>query len=60
MKVCPVDLKPCCDDICHGAGCLNSEGEDMIELCHTCGKPIIYEFFDDCCECYADDFDDEQ
>lgn len=50
--MCPVDLKPCCDDICHGAGCLNSEGEDMIELCHECHEPL-----EDCvCE---PDYDDE-
>lgn len=47
MRVCPVDLKPCCDDICHGAGCVQSEGEDMIEICQFCHKPII----EDECDC---------
>ena len=51
MQVCPIDLKPCCDDICHGAGCVRSEGEDMIEICHVCHEPIE----EGCCNCDNDD-----
>lgn len=58
MKACPIDLNPCCDDICHGSGCLNSEGEDMVELCHVCHKPINYELAYECCEC-EDEIDAE-
>lgn len=39
MKVCPIDLEPCCDDICHGAGCVQCD-EPMLEECHLCGEII--------------------
>lgn len=51
MKACPVDMEPCCDDICHGAGCIKSCGEDMIEICHLCNEPKD-EYG---CECDDDD-----
>ena len=47
MQVCPIDLRPCCDDICYGAGCLRGGGEDMIQICHLCHKPVI----DGECDC---------
>lgn len=56
MKVCPSDLKACCDDLCHGGGCLKSGGEPMLEICHRCGQP---EFEDDGCECDPTRFDCE-
>jgi len=47
MKVCPLDLKPCCDDICHSSGCLRLDGEDMMDLCPECHLTI-----EDCrCDC---------
>jgi hypothetical protein len=36
MSLCPVDFKPCEDDLCHGAGCIRSSGEPMLEICHIC------------------------
>jgi hypothetical protein len=42
MRVCPIDFKPCCDDICHGGGCLRTQGsEEMIEVCQFCHIPIV-------------------
>lgn len=40
MRVCPVDYSCCPDDICHGAGCMQAQGEEMIELCDSCGEEI--------------------
>lgn len=37
MAMCPVDGKPCCDDLCYGGECLRGGGE-MWHLCNACGK----------------------
>jgi len=47
MRVCPVNLEACCDDICHGAGCIQSAGEDMVEICQHCHAPML----EGLCEC---------
>lgn len=52
MRVCPKDLRPCCDDLCHGAGCMDAEGEEMVEICEVCGVP------EQDCNCH--DFDDDE
>jgi len=52
MRVCPIDFEPCCDDICHGAGCIRSEGEEMVEICRFCHEPILEDYG---CECDGDD-----
>lgn len=38
--LCPIDLASCIDDLCYGGGCIRCEGEDMIEVCDVCRKPI--------------------
>lgn len=38
--LCPKTLKPCCDDICHGSGCL-ATGSEMIPTCGKCGGPMM-------------------
>lgn len=38
--LCPADLKPCCDDLCYGGGCLLN-GEEMIPPCAKCGRPCL-------------------
>lgn len=38
--LCPADLKPCCDDLCHGGGCLKTGGE-MIPTCAKCHGPMM-------------------
>ena len=37
MSLCPVDGKPCIDDLCHGGGCIRSPYEAMLEICAQCG-----------------------
>ena len=37
MGICPVDQKPCCDDLCYGGECLRGGGE-MWFKCASCGK----------------------
>ena len=56
MRVCPIDFKSCCDDICHGGGCLRTGGsEEMLEVCQLCHKPIVNRE----CDCEWDFEDDE-
>jgi hypothetical protein len=38
--LCPKTLKPCCDDLCHGSGCL-ATGSEMIPTCSQCGGPMM-------------------
>lgn len=42
-RVCPKDAKPCCDDLCHSAGCIDMDGDEMIEICDRCRQEL-----DDC------------
>lgn len=37
MSLCPKTLQPCCDDICHGSGCLEMNGSAMVQKCEHCG-----------------------
>lgn len=50
MSLCPKTLQPCCDDICHGSGCLEMGGASMVEKCVHCGA-----FYQDHEECDCDD-----
>lgn len=34
---CPVDAKPCVDDLCHGGGCIRALGAPMLSECTECG-----------------------
>ena len=58
MSLCPKDGKPCCDDLCHGSGCLRMDGYPMLEVCDHCNG-IIDEEMPDCgtCTCCDDDCD---
>lgn len=58
MMLCPKDYKPCCDDLCHGSGCLRMNGYAMLEVCDIC-HGIIDEEIPDCgtCTC-GEDADD--
>ena len=59
--LCPKDSKPCCDDLCHGGGCLEMDGYPMLATCSFCGGTID-EAMPECstCTCGDDDgfFDD--
>ena len=39
-QVCPFDGKGCCDDLCHGSGCMRSGGEEMVPVCDECHAVI--------------------
>lgn len=58
--LCPKDYKPCCDDLCHGGGCLRMGGYAMLQECDVC-KGIIDEEIPDCgtCTCGQDDTGDD-
>lgn len=57
MALCPKDWKPCCDDLCYGAGCLRT-GQPMYERCSGCGNYVAIDWSDDDdCTCdYDDDY----
>lgn len=57
--LCPIDFKPCCDDLCHGGGCINDPGRsEMYEPCGGCGNYVSGSDKDDCtCEPDYDDYD---
>ena len=59
MAVCPIDLKPCIDDLCR-SGCLRAGGEPMLIRCPGgCGAYVAIDGSDnDDCECDPDDRDD--
>ena len=56
--LCPKDLKPCCDDLCHGGGCLQMDGEPMWHTCSGCGQPVS-DSDDLLCRCDPDDYYDD-
>jgi hypothetical protein len=48
--LCPKDLRPCCDDLCRGGGCLIT-GEELYYFCTGCKHPISDEDQGNCiCE----------
>lgn len=53
MAICPRDMKPCCDDLCYGGGCLWLGGEAMLERCPGgCGGLVAVDGSDnDDCRC---------
>lgn len=55
-SLCPKDLKPCMDDICRGAGCLET-GEDLLERCPQCKQVYDYEGCD--CESWVEYSDED-
>ena len=54
MSICPKDGSACCDDLCHGGGCLQMNGYPMIEICQFCGGEID-EAMPECGTCTCDD-----
>lgn len=54
---CPADGCACCDDLCHGAGCLKMGGYPMLAICDVCGGEID-EAIPECGTCTCDDDDD--
>lgn len=56
MRVCPVDMKPCIDDLCRGSGCLLGGG-DMWEVCDFCHQPFSLEAGIECDCPPGDDYD---
>ena len=54
--LCPKDFKPCCDDLCHGGGCLMMEGMAMYHECEGCGALISDDDHDEC-SCEPDYYD---
>lgn len=52
--LCPKTNKPCCDDLCHGSGCLEMDGYPMLKICDRCGGTIDEEIHD-CGTCSCDD-----
>lgn len=55
--ICPSTMQPCCDDLCHGAGCLAMNGYPMLEECAFCGGTID-ESIPDCSTCTCLDGDE--
>lgn len=59
--ICPSTMKPCCDDICRGGGCLAlGGGEEPLTRCGGPGNCLVtmtgnHDVFR--CECYEDDFE---
>ena len=56
--LCPKDLKPCCDDLCYGGGCIEMDGYPMLTVCYKCGGAIDKEI-PECSTCSCD-YDDEE
>lgn len=54
MRICPKDGSGCCDDICHGSGCMAMGGYTMLEVCPVC-KGTIDEQCYDLSTCTCDD-----
>lgn len=62
MGICPVDFKPCCDDICYGAGCLRTRGaESILTRCDGCGCLVSMDGSSNVfeCECEAEPLEDD-
>ena len=59
MSLCPHDNKPCCDDLCHGGGCMKMDGYPMLQVCDFC-KGIIDDGIPECSTCTCEgDYDDD-
>lgn len=57
MSICPKDLKPYVDDLCHGGGCLAMDGYPMLQICDVC-HGLIDEEIPECSTCTCEDEDD--
>lgn len=55
---CPKDGSACCDDLCHGAGCIQMDGYAMLAECDVCGG-LVDEEIPDCGTCTCDDDQDD-
>jgi hypothetical protein len=54
VMLCPADGKPCCDDLCHGGGCMSMGGYGMLERCYRCNGTIDNEI-PECSSCTCED-----
>jgi len=54
VMVCPSDGRPCCDDLCHGGGCVLMDGYAMLQRCQVCGGTID-PGIPDCSTCTCED-----
>lgn len=52
--LCPQDGRPCCDDLCHGGGCIALDGYPMLETCQFCGGTVDTAI-PECSTCSCDD-----
>lgn len=49
--LCPKDMKPCCDDLCYGGGCIDMGGAAMYKRCYGCGALVSDDDMEECtCE----------
>jgi hypothetical protein len=62
MAICPADMKPCCDDLCYGGGCMRLGGESMLERCAGgCGGLVATDGSDNHdCRCDPVEYEDEE
>jgi len=56
--LCTKTGKGCCDDLCHGSGCLEMDGYAMLAECDVCGG-IVDEEIPECSTCTCGDDDDD-
>ena len=56
--ICPKDMRPCCDDLCYGGGCLAMDGAPMLYRCDGCGAWISDDDMIDC-QCEPEYFEDD-
>lgn len=57
MAICPKDGSACPDDLCHGSGCVQMGGYEMLQVCDFCGGTIDNEIPDfGTCSCDDDDW----
>ena len=57
MAICPKDMKPCCDDLCYGGGCLALGGYPMLHECSMCGQLVDEENGGECACCDDDEYE---
>jgi hypothetical protein len=58
IMLCPSNGKPCCDDLCHGGGCMMMDGYQMLERCPFC-KGIIDSEMPECSTCTCEEAEEE-
>jgi hypothetical protein len=59
MSICPKDFTPCCDDLCHGGGCLRMQGSPMLQVCPVYGGLNELELSQLKCSCDDQDYPED-